>query len=273
VIRRRPTDVNRGDRFRKAEVVRQRWPFFKGSPGVVKMEGISKLVSDSLARHGMEPRLDHLRLEWSRWFRCQSSFSVLLVPAKPGIFALGEEIVRAASEEERRAFSPVEGRRMLALFQLSAADDLGMALGRLFLPGHPLLAKLNSGRCLARYAVIEDPPQRRAICAIFQRWIQDSAETASGVQQPPCGSAWGAQLGAFSTDEVDDTVLRTNREQAGAADVLVRAETENIASPDSDLDEAVSPSVSSAWGAGFLEVQNREARRGVRRPAPLPSGF
>jgi len=58
------------------------------------MESISQLVSDSLARHGMEPSLDHLRLQWSRWIRCESSFSVLLVPAKPGIFALGRRWFR-----------------------------------------------------------------------------------------------------------------------------------------------------------------------------------
>jgi hypothetical protein len=208
--------------------------------GVVKMESISQLVSDSLARHGMEPSLDHLRIEWSRWFRCESSFSVLLVPAKPGIFSLGEEMV-PAGELELRASSPVEGKRMLALFQVSDADDLGMALGRLFLPGNPLLRKLNSGRCFARYAVIEDAAQRSAAYSTFQRWMQDSAETASGINS--CGS-----------------------------DIPVREDISgNPAVVQKRFDSQ--PSTSSAWGVGFMEVQNREAREVVSRPTPLPSGF
>lgn len=216
------------------------------------MESIYRLVDDSMARHGVvegatflpeleksreeESSLDHIRLEWSRWFRCESSFSVLLVPAKPGIFALGEEIVRVTDGEDRR--------RMLALFQISETDDLGMALGRMFLPGNPLLRKLNSGRCFARYAVIEDATLRSAAHTVFQRWMQESGETAAGIEQVPCG-----------------------------ADIPVRAETINDVTPDSDLVQTVPPSISSAWGAGFMEVQNREAKEVVRRPTPLPSGF
>jgi len=144
------------------------------------MENISQLVESSLARHGVPANFDHLRLQWSNWFRCESSFSVLLAPAKPGIFALGEEVVPKGDG----------GKRMLALFQISETDDLGMALGRLFLPGNPLRERLAAERCFARYAVIEDPIQRQTASAIFQRWIQESAETASGIgsQQDPCGA-------------------------------------------------------------------------------------
>src|SRR5438105_15369724 len=115
-----------------------------------KMENISQLVDESLARHGVEPTFNHLRLQWSKWFRCDSSFSVLLAPAKPGIFALGEEVI-----------SPADGgKRMLALFQVADTDDIGMAMGRLFLPGNPLRKKLEAGKCFARYVVIEDAAER-----------------------------------------------------------------------------------------------------------------
>ena len=137
------------------------------------MEGISQLVSESLARNGIQPRFDHLRLEWSRWFRCESSFSVLLAPAKPGLFALGEEIISTGND----AF-PVAGKRMLALFQISETDDIGMTLGRLFLPGNPLLERLASGKCFARYTVIEDREQRSLACSIFQRWLEESSTGA-----------------------------------------------------------------------------------------------
>jgi hypothetical protein len=129
------------------------------------MVNISQIVDESLARHGVEPTFDHLRLQWSRWFRCDSSFSVLLAPAKPGIFALAEEVAPAA-----------ESKRMLALFEIKETDDIGMALGRLFLPGNPLREKLETGMCFTRYAVIEDAAERSTAYKIFQRWLQESSE-------------------------------------------------------------------------------------------------
>ena len=56
------------------------------------MEGLAHLVNESLIRHGFEPTFDHRRLQWSQWFPCHDSFSLLLAPCKPGLFALGEEV-------------------------------------------------------------------------------------------------------------------------------------------------------------------------------------
>jgi hypothetical protein len=223
------------------------------------MENIYRLVSDSMARHenpegapslsrsvrqggSFGSNLDHLRLEWSRWFRCESSFSVLLVPAKPGIFALGEEMVPPTAgnvETASPAFDLADGqervasKRMLALFEISETDDLGMALGRLFLPNNQFRERLASGRCFARYAVIEDAAQRSAVCASFRRWMQDSAETASGISSTQPAAV------ATSNKVVDDN----------------------------------SPSTSSAWGVGFMGAPNRETKEVVGRPKSLPSGF
>ena len=134
------------------------------------MVNISQIVDESLARHGVEPTIDHLRLQWSRWFRCDSSFSVLLAPAKPGIFALAEEIAPAA-----------ESKRMLALFEIKDTDDIGMALGRLFLPGNPLREKLETGKCFTRYAVIEDSAERSAAYKIFDRWLNEKSNSYQDV--------------------------------------------------------------------------------------------
>jgi len=57
------------------------------------MEGLTRLVSESLVRHGLDRPVDYRRLRWSRWFRCESHHSLLLVPSKAGVFALAEEIV------------------------------------------------------------------------------------------------------------------------------------------------------------------------------------
>jgi hypothetical protein len=136
------------------------------------METLAQLVNESLARNGMAPSLDHRLLEWSCWFKMDSSDSALLVPAKPGVFALGEEVIAP------EAGGP-EGKRMLALFQISQADDLGMTLGRMFLPGNKLRERLETGHCFARYTVIEDAAQRQSALAALQKWMQSTSEVAS----------------------------------------------------------------------------------------------
>jgi hypothetical protein len=139
------------------------------------MEGLDRLVSESLARYGFTTSVDHRRLRWSKWFRCESSFSLLLVPGKAGLFALGEEMIAPGE------IPATGGKRMLALYQISEAEDLGMALGRLFFPGSPHLERFASGRCFARYAVIEDAQQRQAALAAFEKWLPSSAEAVSGI--------------------------------------------------------------------------------------------
>ncbi len=138
------------------------------------MEGIAHLVSASLARHGFTTQLDHRRLQWSKWFRCESSLSVLLVPSKPGLFALAEEVtvVRTSSLDERRT---------LTLFRISETDDLGMALGRLFLPNSPERDLLSKKSCFVRYAVIEDEDQRRASNRSLQEWMATASESANEI--------------------------------------------------------------------------------------------
>jgi hypothetical protein len=139
------------------------------------MESLTHLVTESLARYGYETSLDHSRLQWSKWFLCESSFSVLLAPSKPGVFALGEEIIAPCEA------AAAGGKRMLALLRIAEAEDLGMALGHLFLPGNPEREKLSAGHCFVRYAVIEDAGQRQFAHAALQQWIAASPETASGV--------------------------------------------------------------------------------------------
>jgi len=96
------------------------------------MEGLARLVADSLARHGFETPLDYRRLQWSRWFRCESSFSFLLVPSESGLFAVGEEVVAPGD------LPATGGKRMLAVFQISEAGDLSMAMA--FRPQQPAAA-------------------------------------------------------------------------------------------------------------------------------------
>jgi hypothetical protein len=139
------------------------------------MEGLARLVDNSLARHGIETAVDHRRLHWSRWVRCESSLSFVLVPSQPGVFALAEEVLAPGES------ASTGGKRMLALYKVAETDDLAMALGRLFLPGTADRTRLTGGRCFARYAVIGDLGQRRYAYKVFNQWLSVSAETASGV--------------------------------------------------------------------------------------------
>jgi hypothetical protein len=139
------------------------------------MEGLAQLVAESLVRHGLEPTFDHRRLQWSNWFPCQDGSSLVFAPCKPGLFALAEELIAPGE------MGIGEGKRMLALFQISEAHDLGMALGRLFLSGSPERDRFASGECFARYVVIEDGSQRRTALTALQSWMASSAEAISGM--------------------------------------------------------------------------------------------
>src|SRR5579862_3951727 len=163
------------------------------------MEGLAHLVAESLVRHGFEPSFDHRRLQWSNWFRCQDSFSLVLAPCKPGIFALGEEVIAPGE------LAVGEGKRMLALFQISEAEDVGMALGRLFLSGNPARERFASGRCFARYVVIEDPTQRRTAYTALQRWMATAAQAASSVTSAAASLALDADAEPESSNKEAQT--------------------------------------------------------------------
>ena len=215
------------------------------------MEDIRQLVNDSLARHGIKPSSSQGRLAWSGWFPCESSIGMLLAPAKPGIFAVAEETAPPPTPRPEPSAGEARGKRMLAIFQISEADDLGMALGRLFLPGSSARQRLISGRCFARYAVIEDPLERFQAQRAFERWVHGSGESASG----------------------------TNRESSSSdADTpLSRAERRSLREPDNVLGNFPRggpghDSLSPDFFALEVDRQNRGSLETVC-PLPMPSGF
>jgi hypothetical protein len=118
------------------------------------------------------------RVQWSRWFRCQSSFGLLLVPGQPGIYALAEEVL-APDDTDASGH-----KRMLAVFDFTEADDLSVALSRLFSPGSAVRERLTAGGCYLRYAVVPEAKQRLAICRALQSWLSSAAGAASGILQP-----------------------------------------------------------------------------------------
>jgi len=172
------------------------------------METLTRLVTKSLARHGFDRPVDYRRLQWSHWFRCESHHSLLVVPSKPGVFALAEEITRVETAASP-ALSEVEGavprnlsdatgsgvgadppetgtgeprpRRMLAVAQFFEDEDMAFTLDRMLSHQNPMRNRLASGRYFLRFVVIEDPSQRRSICSALNQWIISSAEKATGI--------------------------------------------------------------------------------------------
>lgn len=174
------------------------------------METLTRLVSESLARHGFDRPVDYRRLQWSRWFRCESHHSLLVVPSKPGVFALAEEVVdfstnhvattarvatgaspvpRTLSEAKGSGAVPeAESRdprppanRMLAVTKFFEDDDMAFVLDRMLSYANPMQARLASGRYFVRFVEIHDQIQRRSICSALNQWIISSAEKATGI--------------------------------------------------------------------------------------------
>ena len=91
------------------------------------MESLTRLVTYSLARHGFDRPVDPRRLQWSRWFRCDSLHSRLVVPSKPGIFAIAEEISGAADAFVRPANSALLGGAALKRCDVSHSVKAALA--------------------------------------------------------------------------------------------------------------------------------------------------
>src|SRR6478609_3870899 len=112
-----------------------------------------------------------MEMNWSRWFHCESSFGLLLVPSQPGEFALAEEIVQAGPNS----------RRMLAVFEVAEAEDLSRAMSRLFAAGSPWREKMAQVRVYVRYAIAPSIADRRAAAAALRNWLSAQREVASQV--------------------------------------------------------------------------------------------
>jgi hypothetical protein len=213
------------------------------------MEGLSRLVTESLARHGFDRPVDYRRLHWSRWFRCESPHSLLFVPSKPGIFVLAEEIMAPNHG------GAIGGRRMLAVLQFCEDDDMAFVLDRMFSRENPMRARLASGRVFVRFVVIEDQSQRRSICGALNQWLISSSDNASGI-----GAHFATSLELTpAADDGGGQVLSVNSDRAlrpMPADPL-QAEAEYERAP----------------GRTSATQLDSGAATNIHCPSPLPSGF
>jgi hypothetical protein len=268
------------------------------------MEGLTRLVSESLARHGFDRPLDYRRLRWSRWFRCDSHHSLLAVPSKPGVFAVAEEIMDFVSDVKEQCFSTASGshsgpalaaagtspeaesrkseapspRRMLAVTQFFEDDDMAFVLDRMLSRQNPMASRLASGRYFVRFVVIEDEPQRRSICSALNQWMVTASEKATGI-----GSHFATSLELTPATEYNPQA--DERQQslfAGATAVqpdftgMTNTHVATGASPASR-----SAASGSRTDLGFSALApsptaphlNSGAAINIHRPSPFPSGF
>lgn len=136
-----------------------------------------------------------MEMNWSRWFRCESSFELLLVPNQPGVFALAEEVVQAAGPNSRR---------MLAVFEIQEADDLAHAMSRLFAAGSSWREKLAEAGCYIRYAVAPSIADRRTAASALKTWLTSQRGVAAQVFEAKVTTARAT----------DDSELKTVAERA-----------------------------------------------------------
>jgi hypothetical protein len=255
------------------------------------MEGLTRLVSESLARHGFDRPLDYRRLQWSRWFRCESHHSLLFVPSKPGVFAVAEEITHVevahvAPEAESRKPEADHPRRMLAVTQFFEDDDMAFVLDRMLSRQNPMAARLASGRYFARYVVIEDQTQRRSICNALNQWIISAAEKATGI-----GSHFASSLELTPAteyvpqpDDRQQSLFRNEdaRQNPHVGRTLLSATADATAThvgTDAFVRPASEASGSSTKpdSAGTLSMTSPQLDSGaatnIHCPSPFPSGF
>lgn len=125
-----------------------------------------------------------MEMNWSRWFHCESSFGLLLVPSQPGVFALAEEVVQAVG---------AQSRRMLAVFEVAEADDLSRAMSRLFAAGSPWREKMAQAKVYVRYAIAPSIADRRAAATALKNWLSTQREVASQIfesRPPAAAESW-----------------------------------------------------------------------------------
>ena len=259
------------------------------------MEGLTRLVSESLARHGFDRPLDYRRLHWSRWFRCESHHSLLFVPSKPGVFALAEEITHVATAA-KPALSVVEGAiprseadgsgldvrqpdstpaRMLAVTQFFEADDMAFVLDRMLSRQNPMRAQLESGRYFVRFVVIEDVSQRRSIAGALSQWMVSSAERATGI-----GSHFATSLELTPATEFFPPANENQGslfDETNAVRPLRPTLVERTFQSTNDVDTAISKAVRDgaqpAASPSTAQHLDSGVATNIHCPSPFPSGF
>ena len=133
------------------------------------MEGLVRLVAESLARHGMN--LPPARVEWSDWKQLESSLC-LSAPSYPGLYAVAERVV-----EHNVAPEGLQVPRF-AIFHEGHTQDLGFEMGRLCSPYSLLRDRIANRDCWVRFAAMPFSTTQDSGLAESRKLIADSHEFA-----------------------------------------------------------------------------------------------
>jgi hypothetical protein len=155
-----------------------------------------------------------MEMTWSRWFHCESSFGLLLVPSQPGVFALAEEVVQAVGPQSRR---------MLAVFEVAEAEDLSRAMSRLFAAGSPWREKMAQAKVYVRYAIAPSIADRRAAATALKNWLSTQREVASQIFEKPVSVPSEFELAIAPTQVVAKPEPITQASSEGVITVAERA--------------------------------------------------
>jgi len=117
------------------------------------MEGLVRLVAESLERHGLT--VPPPRIDWSPWITVDPNLC-LTAPCYPGLFVIAEQMVSHAVAPS--SISP------LVVLKVGQTHDIGIEMARLCYHS-PLYDRINTGRCLVRFAVVDDDSQRASLFA------------------------------------------------------------------------------------------------------------
>jgi len=233
------------------------------------MEGLTRLVAESLARHGFDRPVDYRRLHWSRWFHCESPHSLLCVPSKPGVFALAEEVMEFGKAGDGQG-TEAEPRRMLAVVQFGEDEDMAFVLDRMFALQNPMRARLASGRCFVRFVVIEDEAHRRSIAGALNQWMISSGEKASGIGAHFASSLELTPANGTARVEAGDSPAKA---EARVGRTLLSADASSAVPPaQADPPELKLEPVRAAGEISAAQIDSGAATN-IHCPQPLPSGF
>jgi hypothetical protein len=98
----------------------------------------------------------------------------LTAPCHPGLFVIAEHLVSHKVPRSASASPAVQ----LAILKIGQTKDLGVEMARLCY-NSPLYDRINAGRCLVRFAVVDNDAQRVSSCAALQRWFTHGFEAST----------------------------------------------------------------------------------------------
>ena len=210
------------------------------------MEGLVRLVAESLERHGMT--VPPARIDWTAWTLLDSSLC-LRAPCQPGLFVIAEPVLpHNVLPHNVPQNAAANSSAPLLILEVGETKDLGMEMARRCCHS-PLHDRISAGRCFVRFAAIEDNAQRASVCASLQRRFTDTLCHSDAERSEGEESAFPAT--ALATTDFDSDNLQ-NDDRVTTVVLARDLQTNDLAEP----------------------VLANSAHQPTRNhPAPLPSGF